>query len=257
MNINIQGLSFGYRNHSVLDQINMEIPSGSLCTLLGSNGAGKTTLLKCISGILRPSSGSVFADNIDLLALQPGQRAKLIGYVPQNTQAENSSLNVMETVLSGRLPYKKGRLQQEDHEIALSAMEKLCLSGYALRELSQLSGGERQRVFIARAVAQRPQIMLLDEPTSNLDMHFQQETMEILKRLSAEQGITVLTILHDLNAAIAYADQVVLLKDGGIYRKDTPHKVLQKKEIEEIFRVKAAFAELDGVQYVVPRRHKK
>ncbi len=255
MNISIRELSFEYRNRKVLEKISLEIPSGSLCALLGANGAGKTTLLKCISGILRPLEGSIFADDLNLLTMPPRRRAQLLGYVPQNAQAENSCLNVIETILSGRVPYRHGRLLAEDQDIAVSVMEEFCLSDYALRELNQLSGGERQRVFIARAVAQRPKIMLLDEPTSNLDLHFQYETMEILAHMSIGQGITIITILHDLNAAIAYADQVVLLKDGTIYRDDHPQNVLKKAEIKEIFGITAAFAEKGGVQYVVPNRY--
>ena len=254
MKIHVQGLCFSYRGHPVLNQVDLSVPSGSLCALLGANGAGKSTLLRCIGGILRPCAGRVDADGMDLLSLPPKRRAQLIGYVPQNAQATGSSLSVIETVLSGRTPHRRHRLQQEDYEIALSVLEQLGLENHALRELGQLSGGERQRVFIARALAQQPGILLLDEPTSSLDLYFQQETMELLRRLSAGQGITVLTVLHDLNAAIAYADQAVLLQDGRVRRAGMPDEVLQQREIQELFKVRPAFAELDGVRYLVPRR---
>ena len=162
--------------------------------------------------------------------------------------------NVLETVLSGRVPHRKGRLKSEDYDIAGQVLESMDLSRYAMRQLNQLSGGERQRVFIARAVAQRPRVMLLDEPTSNLDMRFQQETMEIVKALSAGRGITVITILHDLNLAIVYADQAVLLRDGTVYRAQSPQEALDGANIRDIFGVEVGFAPLDGARYIVPRR---
>lgn len=253
MKISIQGLCFGYKQRQVLRGVDLEVPSGSLCALLGANGAGKTTLLKCINGILRPQSGRVFADDTDLGSLTARERARLIGYVPQNAQAGGSCLNVLETVLSGRVPHRKGRLKSEDYDIAGQVLESMDLSRYAMRQLNQLSGGERQRVFIARAVAQRPRVMLLDEPTSNLDMRFQQETMEIVKALSAGRGITVITILHDLNLAIVYADQAVLLRDGTVYRAQSPQEALDGANIRDIFGVEVGFAPLDGARYIVPR----
>ena len=149
MKISIQGLCFGYKQRQVLRGVDLEVPSGSLCALLGANGAGKTTLLKCINGILRPQSGRVFADDTDLGSLTARERARLIGYVPQNAQAGGSCLNVLETVLSGRVPHRKGRLKSEDYDIAGQVLESMDLSRYAMRQLNQLSGGERQRVFIA------------------------------------------------------------------------------------------------------------
>lgn len=143
MKISIQGLCFGYKQRQVLRGVDLEVPSGSLCALLGANGAGKTTLLKCINGILRPQSGRVFADDTDLGSLTARERARLIGYVPQNAQAGGSCLNVLETVLSGRVPHRKGRLKSEDYDIAGQVLESMDLSRYAMRQLNQLSGGER------------------------------------------------------------------------------------------------------------------
>lgn len=254
MNLSIQSLCFGYRRHPVLRGVDLEIPGGSFCALLGANGAGKTTLLKCINGILKPKTGTVQAGDMDLLALTPRRRAQVVGYVPQNAQAGDGSLNVLETVLSGRFPHRRGPLKSEDYDAAVQLLESLALARYALRPLSQLSGGERQRVFLARAMAQSPQIMLLDEPTNNLDMHFQQETMEIIKELSVRRGITVAAILHDLNLAVVYADQAVLLKDGTVYAAGLPQEVLDKDRIRTIFEVEVGFAPLGQTRYIVPQR---
>lgn len=254
MNIRIENLSFSYRRNVVLEDVNLEIPSGALCALMGANGAGKTTLLKSINGILKPQVGSVFADGEDVLALSAKARARLIGYVPQNAQAGESGLNVMETVLSGRVPHMRGRLSAQDREIAEAAIEELALTDYALRPLNQLSGGERQRVFIARAIAQQPKIMLLDEPTNNLDMRFQIDVMERIRAMASRQGMTVVTILHDLNLAIAYADQAAFLKDGCIFACGEPRALLSKERIMDIFGVELDFAALNGVKYAVPHR---
>lgn len=252
MKLRIEGLCFRYRRQQILHDVHLEIPSGSLCALMGANGAGKTTLLKSINGILQPQAGRVMADETDVLALKPKQRARFIGYVPQNAQAGESNLNVMETVLSGRVPHMQGRLRAEDREIAEQALEEMALAPYALRPLNQLSGGERQRVFIARAIAQQPKILLLDEPTNNLDMRFQQDLMERMRRMSRRQGITIVTILHDLNLAIAYADQAVLLKDGGVYAAGAPRALLNRRSVLDIFQVELDFAPLNGVEYAVP-----
>lgn len=254
MMLQIEDLCCGYRQKRVLDGVRLQIPSGCFCALMGANGAGKTTLLKSINGILRPQSGRILADGIDVLTMPPRQRARLIGYVPQNAQAGDSCLNVMETVLSGRVPHMRGRLRGEDREIATRVLEEMALEPLAMRTLRQLSGGERQRVFIARAMAQQPRILLLDEPTNNLDMHFQQDVMERMRRMSARQGMTVVTILHDLNLAIAYADQAVLLKDGGVYAAGRPEALLNEESVQEIFHVRVDFVPYNGVRYAVPHR---
>lgn len=254
MNISIHSLGFCYRRRPVLEGVDLEIPSGALCTLLGANGAGKTTLLKCINGILKPRTGTVRAGDTDLLALSPRQRARLVGYVPQNAQTGDGGLNVLETVLSGRFPYRRGPMGSGDYDAAARILEMFSLGRYALRPLRELSGGERQRVFLARAMAQSPQIMLLDEPTSNLDMYFQQETMEIIRELSSRQGITVITIVHDLNLAAVYADLAVLLHDGTVYASGPPQEILDGERIRAVFGVEAGFAALGEIRYVVPRR---
>ena len=242
-----QDMTVGY-DKPLIEHIDLRLRRGEIMTLIGPNGAGKSTLFRTILGQL-PHSGE-----IDFQRAGGKHTRPLIGYVPQNAQAGGSCLNVLETVLSGRVPHRKGRLKSEDYDIAGQVLESMDLSRYAMRQLNQLSGGERQRVFIARAVAQRPRVMLLDEPTSNLDMRFQQETMEIVKALSAGRGITVITILHDLNLAIVYADQAVLLRDGTVYRAQSPQEALDGANIRDIFGVEVGFAPLDGARYIVPRR---
>lgn len=250
----IKNIQFAYKDNPVLKDISFEIPTGKICTLLGANGAGKTTLLKCINGIIKAESGAVFADDIDVLSLKPKERAKIMAYVPQSTQSGNSNLNVLELVLLGRAPFVHGKFSAVDEEIALDVLKSFKLEKYAFRNFSHLSGGEKQRVLIARAIAQRPKILLLDEPTSNLDMRFQQETMEIIKSLSELDGITVLTILHDMNLSIIYADMSILLKDGMIHKIGCPKEILNRNNIKELFEVDVNIAKNEGVEYIIPCR---
>jgi iron complex transport system ATP-binding protein len=254
LKVRVEGLSFKYKDKKVLDGLDLEAQSGSFCALLGANGAGKSTLIKCIVGILRPQNGAVFADEMDLLNTRRREKARIVGYVPQNAREENSGLNVFETVLSGRSPHMRGRMSSEDHDIALTVMESLALSRYATRPISQLSGGERQRVVIARTLAQRPRIMLLDEPASNLDMRYQQEILELIKELCVKRGITVLSTIHDFNSAIIYADQAVLLDEGKAFCSSEPARALDADNIFKIFGVNVNFARLDGTNYVIPKR---
>lgn len=257
MNVTVDNIQFSYKNREVLKGVTFHVPSGSICTLLGANGAGKTTLLKCLNGIHSASGGSVFADGVDLLSLKAKERAKIVGYVPQNAQVGNSNLNVLETVLLGRVPYAKGRFTKQDEAIAYDVLKSFHLEEYAFRNFSHLSGGEKQRVLIARAIAQNPKILLLDEPTSNLDMRFQQETMEIIKSLSERKGITVLTILHDMNLSIVYADLSILLKNGVVFKKGEPKEVLNRENIKSIFSVDVNYASSGDTQYIVPCRKNK
>lgn len=254
MTLSVQGLSFGYKDKQVLNEVDFEIQTGKICSLLGANGAGKSTLIKCINGILKPQKGTILANGQNLNNLTHKQRVQNIGYVPQSVQTEDSGLNTLETVLSGRVPYLKGRLKPADYEIAFEALKAMSLETHALKLLGQLSGGERQRVFIARALAQQAKIMLLDEPTSNLDLRFQLETMEIIKELSVKQGITILAIMHDLNIAIAYSDQIIFLKNSRIHYSNVPSKAIRKESVEEVYGVKVAFVQVEGKDYIIPRR---
>lgn len=166
--LEICNLSFSYGHREVLKNISFQVQQGSFCAFLGGNGAGKSTLVRCINGLLRTDGECVVWNGIKTGKLNIKERARVYGYVPQNTQA-GYSLNVMEIVLSGRLPHMGVKAGKSDLEKAAGVMEEFHLQDYAFRPFKQLSGGERQRVLIARAVAQEPQLLLLDEPTSSLD----------------------------------------------------------------------------------------
>lgn len=254
MKITIKNLSFGYRKTPILKGVNIEVAPGRLCVLLGANGAGKSTLIKCVNGILKPEKGEIYLDNTDLLRLPQKEKSRRIGYVPQSTEVEDSGLNVFEMVLSGRVPHMKGKMKDADYEIVRSVLEKMSLSDYSTKLLNQLSGGERQRVFIARALAQEPVVMLLDEPTSNLDLRYQLETMEIVRGLCQDKGMTIMAVIHDVNTAVTFADQVVLMKDGNIHATGQPDEILNTESLERIFDVRVEFAAYQDKQYVIPKR---
>lgn len=227
--LEIHGLSFSYRKRSTLKNINFHVSWGDFCVILGGNGAGKSTLIRCINGLLPTDKGCVLWNGIRTGELSVKERARIFGYVPQSTQG-GSSLNVMETVLSGRLPHMGIRAGKTDLERVSQVIEEFHLEKFAFRPFSQLSGGERQRVLIARAIAQEPQALLLDEPTSSLDLRYQYEVMDLLDRI-CRSGITVIAVVHDLNLALDYAGQAVLLCQGAVTAKGCPREVLTPERI--------------------------
>ena len=227
--LEICNLSFSYGHREVLKNISFQVQQGSFCAFLGGNGAGKSTLVRCINGLLRTDGECVVWNGIKTGKLNIKERARVYGYVPQNTQA-GYSLNVMEIVLSGRLPHMGVKAGKSDLEKAAGVMEEFHLQDYAFRPFKQLSGGERQRVLIARAVAQEPQLLLLDEPTSSLDLRYQYEVMDLLRHV-CRRGITVAAVIHDLNLALDYADTAVLLTSGTVTAMGTPAEVLTPERI--------------------------
>jgi iron complex transport system ATP-binding protein len=251
MKIEFRDLAFRYKTRPVFEHVNYTLENMGFTCLIGPNGAGKSTLLKCINGILTPSAGQVLAGGRDVHAMHIKERARIFGYVPQFTVV-NPCLNVLETVISGRMPQMSGKASREDIEAAEKILNELDLASFALRPLHQLSGGERQRILVARALAQDPQVMLLDEPTSNLDLHYQLETMELMERMARQKRIGVIAVIHDLNSVLRYADEVLLLDRGGIRAAGTAREVINRDSVAESFKVDAAFTEAQGIPVMVP-----
>ena len=251
MKIEFRDLAFGYKSHMVFSGVNDTLENVRFCCLIGPNGAGKSTLLKCINGSHKPSAGAVLLDGRDVQSISLIERARLFGYVPQFTRTD-PCLNVLETVISGRMPKMSGKAGKADVEAAEKILVELHLEAFALRPMSQLSGGERQRILIARAIAQEPKFMLLDEPTSNLDLHYQLETMELMEKTARERGIGVIAVIHDLSAVLRFADEVLLLDKGGIVGHGSPHEVINEQSLADSFEVRSAFTEAGGVPVMVP-----
>lgn len=229
MKITIKDVSFSYRSSPILDKLNLTVGDSEILGLVGPNGSGKTTLIKCIDRILEPK-GSILLDGLDLASLSRSDIAKQIGYVPQSGSGMMGS-TVFETILMGRRPHINWRVSEKDLDIVIEVIELLHLEDLAMREFGQLSGGQRQKVLIARALAQEPAVLLLDEPTSNLDMKHQLEVMEIIREMVSKRKISAVMALHDLNLAARFVDKLAVLKNGKIWATGEPASLLTPEMI--------------------------
>ncbi len=234
--IDVREISFRYTDRWVIQDLSFHVEEGEFWGIIGPNGSGKTTLLKMLYGLFNPQRGKVFIDGEELRRMQRSDIAKKIAVVPQDHQID-FPFTSLEVVLMGRSPYL-GRLQFEtrhDFEIAQRAMDLTETLPFARRPINQLSGGERQRVFIARAVAQEPEVMLFDEPTSNLDINHQVEFYELISRLNSENNLTILTVSHDINLASEYCRKILLLKEGRIFKMGSPREVIAEGHISHVY----------------------
>jgi iron complex transport system ATP-binding protein len=236
--ITVNGVTGGYPGEDVLKGISFEVGKGELFGILGPNGSGKTTLLKMISGALEPQHGSVAVEGKSVRDFAPKQLARLMAVLPQHAD-QAFPYTVKQTVELGRYAHQTGWLnswRQEDEQIVKLVMEQTGITQLAEKSIVELSGGEKQRVFLAQALAQQPKILLLDEPTNHLDLSFQKELLDLLKKWSAEEGLTVVTIFHDLNLASLYCDRLLLMAEGEIVIVDTPAEVLKEERIKKVYQ---------------------
>lgn len=239
--IEVKDLSFRYPNNTadILSNINLTISKGSFTGIIGPNGSGKTTLLKCLVKLLPATSGRITLAGQDPAGLSTREIARLVGVVPQKWEA-SFPFTVEELVLMGRFPYLK-RFRPEcdlDYQIAAEAMNLTQTLHLKDRPITELSGGELQRVIIAQALAQSPRILLLDEPTAALDIHHQLEILEVIKTLLESRALTVVAVMHDLNLASHYCDQLVLLRQGTVFVTGTPKDVLTETGLEHVYGTK-------------------
>ncbi len=253
MRLQVEDVCFSYPGKAILHDFSFQCEGGEFVGLVGPNGTGKTTLIKCISGLHRPSSGRIWLDGQDLSALSMKQRAQKIGYVPQDT-GTNFSITVMNAVLLGRTPYIRSGASEKDVEIAEKAIRQMGLESLAFSMINELSGGERQRALVARALAQQPELLVLDEPTSSLDLRHQLETLEIVGNVAKEEGLLVILSIHDLNLAGRFASRLLMLKQGSLFADGTPAQVITPENIETVYRVKAAVRYENGRPFVFPER---
>jgi len=240
MRLKVDRVQFYYEARKVLDEISFEAGEGEFIGLIGPNGSGKTTLLKIIDGILRPKVGSVYLDCKRISELDPKELARELAIVPQTADL-SFDLKVFDVVMMGRYPYlRKLSLEREIDEEKVRFWMKLTNTLHlAERSIKEISGGERQRVLIARALAQEPRILLLDEPTSNLDVCYQIEIMNLLKELVEKLGLTIICAIHDLNLAARYSDKIILINGGKIKGIGRPIEVLTKENLRDVFKIEA------------------
>lgn len=249
MILSVNGISFAYRGVPVLEDVTFSLAEGEMAALLGPNGTGKTTLLRAINGILRPAGGTVLMESRDALACPPRERAKFFAYVPQ--RGEPVRLTVFDAVLLGRRPHLGWSVERRDLEKVESALKNLSLDRFALRYLDEQSGGEFQKVLLARALVQEPRVLLLDEPTSSLDLKNQLDMLATLRKVVKGHGVAALLSLHDLNTAFRYADRLLFLKDGCIRGMFLPSEV-PGEIVAEVYGVPVDIVLHKGVPLVVP-----
>lgn len=249
--VNIRNISFTYKGslNMVLDKIDFDVEKGQCVGILGNNGAGKSTLIKCIGGIHQGQTGRVYIDGKNIFEMPRNKMAKYIAYVPQNN--ESSDMTVFDFILLGRKPYIKWNATREDYNIVGDILDEMGLSEFTLRKISQLSGGEAQKVMIARALAQQPRFLLLDEPTSNLDPYNKHEVLEILKKVAENHNISILIVIHDLNLAMRYCDKYLFLKDGKVYSFGGI-ETITPKAIKDVYRMEAEIVSHKNWKVIVP-----
>ncbi len=249
MILSVNEISFRYNSRPVLQDVTFELPSGQIIGVLGVNGAGKSTLLKCINKILRPHGGSVALDGKDLLSLSGDAIARRVGYVPQRYSEDQ--VTVFDAVLLGRMPHIKWAAKDRDLSVVDRLLKLMGLEEYALRPVSTLSGGEGQKVIIARALAQEPKVLLLDEPTSSLDLRNQLEVMNLVATVVKTEGVSVVMAIHDLNLALRFVDRFLILKDGSIHAMGLK-EALTPEVIEEVYGVHSILQMVEGYPVVIP-----
>ncbi|WP_160723310.1 adenosylcobinamide amidohydrolase [Bacillus sp. USDA818B3_A] len=235
--ISVQHVSGGYTSESVLTDVSFEVGTGELFGVLGPNGSGKTTLLKILSGILPIRDGEVFIKGKRLQEYTTKQLARMVAVLSQHS-SQSFSYTVKETVSLGRYAHQQGWFQswsKEDEQVIQRVMVQTEVSSLQNKNILELSGGEKQRVFLAQALAQEPEILLLDEPTNHLDLSYQKGLLDLLKTSTIENGLTVVSIFHDLNLAGLYCDRILLLEKGSINIQHIPNEVLKEDRIRRVF----------------------
>ena len=251
--ISIDDLEFSYSKEAIiLHDITLDISNPQLISIIGPNGVGKSTLIHCINRILSPSKGTGLVDDMPVSEYNIKDLAKKIGYVPY-TSTDTFPMSVVDTILMGRNPHRRWNSLKEDLRVAEEAMEMMDISHLAMRPFNELSAGQHQRVMLARGLAQEPEILLLDEPTANLDIRHQMDVIRLLKRLSVERGLVVVMISHDLNIASKYSDNIIMMSKGSIYAVGRPMEVITPENIKEVYDVDCEVIMSEGRPFMIIR----
>lgn len=249
-------LNFSYGNQPVLKELSLSVEKGKFYSILGPNGSGKTTILRHIQKLLQPQSGKVLLGQEEVRLLNFRELAKKIAVVPQETMI-SVDFSVLDFVLSGRAPFL-GRFENEspsDYKKAKEAMIATNTMQYSHKSVKALSGGELQRVVVARAMVQEPELLLLDEPVSHLDLRHQVLVLDQVSSYCRKNRNTVISVLHDINLAITYSDELVLMKKGEIYAVGKPEEVITEQNLREVYETECLIIQnpLDGKPYVIPK----
>lgn len=238
--ISTRNLNISYGNLDIVKDLNLDIPKGKITTIIGSNGCGKSTILKTIARIIQPKSGDILINNINIKQQSPKELAKTMAVLPQSPQAP-SGLTVEELISYGRFPHQKGfgKMKKEDNDIVTWALKSTGMEEFRHRPMEALSGGQRQRAWIAMALAQQTDILILDEPTTYLDLAHQLEVLKLLEELNKKQGTTIVMVIHELNNAARFADHMIGVKKGRVVCEGSAHDVMTKENLKELFNIDA------------------
>lgn len=238
--ISTKNLNISYGTVDIVKDLNLEIPKGKITTIIGSNGCGKSTILKTIARILQPKSGDIYINDKNIKCEKPKDIAKVMAVLPQSPTAP-AGLTVEELIAYGRFPHQKGfgTLKKEDKDIITWALKSTGIEEFRERAIEDLSGGQRQRAWIAMALAQQTEILILDEPTTYLDLAHQLEVLKLLEKLNKEQGTTIVMVIHELNNAARFADHMIGVKQGEVVCQGSAFEVMTKDNLKKLFNIDA------------------
>lgn len=236
--LHVKDVSVGYGERTVLDTLNVDIKRGAVTSIVGPNGCGKSTLLRTMSRLLNPTKGEIVLDGKSIHDIPTRKLATQLGLLPQTPIAPDGIV-VADLVGRGRTPHQGilGRWSQQDYDIVAEALETTGISDLAERSIDELSGGQRQRVWIAMALAQRTDTLLLDEPTTYLDVKHQLDVLDLLTELNHDRGTTIVMVLHDLNLAARYSDELVAVSGGKVFAHGHPREVITKENVKSVFGI--------------------
>ncbi len=250
--LTVQNIRIGYKNDQlILNDLGFSLQRGRMLAILGPNGAGKTTLLRCINAMIKPWAGDVQVDQADVFRMKAAEIARNLGYVAQRNDA--GRMTTFDAVLLGRKPHIQWKIGKEDLAKAAGALHQLGLEDLALRHIDELSGGELQKVCIARALVQEPKVLLLDEPTSSLDLKNQLDILETIGRVVQEHQIAAVMTMHDLNLAFRFADRFLFLKDGQIFANGQQDQITADT-VAAVYGVQVDIMHHNGQVVVIPRQ---
>lgn len=250
--LTVRNLYFGYGDTPVLNGIDLHLRRGEILSVVGPNGTGKSTLLKCIARIIDPDRGQARFDGKDVRDMTRRELARVFGYVPQHVNGK-LPVTVFEAVLMGRRPHMAWKPSNTDLEMVSETLDAMDLGALALKDLGCLSGGQQQKVLLARAVVQSPACLLLDEPTSNLDLKHQLEVMALVTELVRKNGLGAMIAMHDLNLASRFSDKVLMIRNGSVFSAGKSRDVLTASNIRSVYGVEVTIVPHTGAPYILPK----